>query len=220
MNRTGVNRNGACVGVERDDWRWARDEEGKLSVSGRHELETPQDFGARGLSRAELGGADGQCGGQLHVERLRDVLLGRGLLGVHHLAHAAGQVAEKSGAHLRVHSFRSGQEACHLVHALIKTSAILAQDRGISREGAHLHALQVPQVLDGHLQDVRLFQFRVSGTIFFECVQDEGLELPQTLVDSGSAAFLHDGFGRLSVLAGVLGFVRGVRSGRRGTGNG
>lgn len=98
---------------------------------------------------------------------------------------------------------------------------------------AHLHALQVPQVLHCHLQDVCFFQLGVSGAlwkktgraksifklhlrpnkyqwrrleedvkfvltyIFFKCVQDECLELPEALVNSCSPAFFHDGFGWL-----------------------
>lgn len=44
------------------------------------------------------------------------------------------------------------------------------------------------------LDDVRIY---ISTYIFFKCVQDECLELPETFVNSCSAAFFHDRFGRL-----------------------
>lgn len=36
--------------------------------------------------------------------------------------------------------------------------------------------------------------------VFFKCVQDESLELPEAFVNSRSPAFLHDGFGRLQMI--------------------
>lgn len=91
---------------------------------------------------------------------------------------------------------------------------------------SQLVALQVPQVLHGHLQYICLLQFGVSGTlqggrqrqglvldaqsggksqretrgcshVFLEGVQDEGLQLTQTLIDPSTSAFFHDWFGRL-----------------------
>lgn len=86
----------------------------------------------------------------------------------------------------------------------------------------HVQTLQAPQVLDGHLQDVRLLQFGVSAAleseerssvsagpaaparcaraaayVFLQRVQDEALQLRQALVDARASALLHDGFGGL-----------------------
>lgn len=117
-----------------------RDQKGELSIGSRDELEAAEDFGGHGFGGAELGGhgraADGQRGRELHVERLSQVRrLGRSLLGVvhgHHLTHAAGQVAEEPRPDFRVHPLRGGQEAGDLVHALVESGSVFAQDRGVS----------------------------------------------------------------------------------------
>lgn len=144
VHRAGVERNGhSGVRVKGNNRRRARgksrvgDEEGKLAVAGGDQLEAAEDFGGHRLGGAELGGSvDGQRGRQLDVQRLRQVrLLGRGLLRVvhgHHLAHAAGQVAEKPRPHLRVHALGGGEKAGHLVHALIEAGPVFAEDAGIS----------------------------------------------------------------------------------------
>lgn len=137
----GIERNRHTgVRVKGDDRRRARgegrvgDEEGELAVAGGDQLEAAEDFGGHRLGGAELGArVDGQRGRQLDVQRLRQV---RGaLLRVvhgHHLAHAAGQVAEEPRPNLRVHSLRGGEEAGHLVHALVEAGAVFAEDAGVS----------------------------------------------------------------------------------------
>lgn len=120
MDRAGVHRHRhSCVRVKRDDGSRGggggegrvRDQKSELSVCGGHQLEATEDLRRGGLDRAEFRAhgcaADGQSGRELYVERLSQVcLLGRHLLCVvhgHHLAHAAGQVAEEPGPHLGVH---------------------------------------------------------------------------------------------------------------------
>lgn len=118
MHRTCVERNrhsGICVkGYDRGCGGGkgrVRDQKSELSIGCGHQLEPTKDLGGDSLGRAEFGAhsstVDGQSGWELHMERLSQVrLLGRGLLGIvhgHHLAHAAGQVVEESGPHLRVH---------------------------------------------------------------------------------------------------------------------
>lgn len=144
VHRAGVERNWhPGVRVKGDNRRRARgegrvrDEEGELAVAGGDQLEAAEDFGGHRLGGAELGGSvDGQRGRQLDVQRLRQVrLLRRGLLRVvhgHHLAHAAGQVAEEPRPHLRVHTLGGGEEAGHLVHALVEAGPVFAEDAGIS----------------------------------------------------------------------------------------
>lgn len=226
VHGTGVERNGhSCVCVKGDDGGCGggkgrvRDQKSELSIGCGHQLEASKDLRGDRLSRAEFGAhrgaADGQGGRQLHVERLRQVsLLGRGLLRVvhgHHLAHAAGQVVEEPGPHLRVHPLWGGQEAGDLVHALVESCSVFAEDGGVCWERcwggrgekvtlvtrsaactwlqgvfscfffnlffkcwpallnkltAHLDALQVPQVLHCHLQDVRFLQLGVSGALW------------------------------------------------------
>lgn len=143
MHRAGVERNGhSRVCVKGDDRRRGGgegrvgDQEGELSVGGGHQLEAAEDFGRHGVGGAEFGRAvDGQRGRQLDVERLSQMrLLGRGLLRVvhgHHLAHAAGQVVEEPRPHLRVHPLRGGEETGDLVHALVETGSVFAQDAGV-----------------------------------------------------------------------------------------
>lgn len=118
MHRTGVDRNRhSCVCIKRDDRRCGggkgrvRDQKSELSVGCGHQLEPTKDLRGDGLGGAEFGAhcstADGQSRWELHMEGLSQVrLLGRGLLRIvhgHHLAHAAGQVAEEPRPHLRVH---------------------------------------------------------------------------------------------------------------------
>lgn len=143
VHRAGVERDGhSRVCVKGDDRRRSGgkgrvgDQEGELSVGGGHQLEAAEDFGRHGVGGTEFGPAvDGQRGGQLDVERLSQMrLLGRGLLRVvhgHHLAHAAGQVVEEPRPHLRVHPLRGGEEAGDLVHALVETGSVFAQDAGV-----------------------------------------------------------------------------------------
>lgn len=146
MHRTGVHRYGhSCVRVKGDDGGRGggkgrvRDQKGELSIWSGHQLEATENFGGHGLGGAEFGAhgcaADGESGGELHMQRLRQVrLLGRGLLRVvhgHHLAHAAGQVAEEPGPHLRVHPLGGGQEARDLVHALVESGSVFTEDGGI-----------------------------------------------------------------------------------------
>lgn len=216
MHRTGVERNrNSCVCVKGDDRGSGggkgrvRDQKGELSIGCGHQLEPTKDFGGHGVGRTEFSStADGQSGWELHVEGLSQVrLLGRGLLRIvhgHHLAHAAGQVVEEPRPHLRVHPLWGGQEAGDLVHALVESSSVFAQDGGICWERcwekerwrisvthrwiyyffnsswrydvfdlfiwldkltAHLHALQVPQVLHCHFQDICFLQLGVSGAL-------------------------------------------------------
>lgn len=121
------------------------------------------------------------------------------LAGVVHrvdLGHAAGQVAEEPRPDLGVDTFAGGQEPGDFIHALAETGTIFSQDSGVGVEGSgHLSPLEVPEMLHRHLQDVRLLQFRVSGAIFFERIQDESFQLPQALVDSGSSPLFHNWLG-------------------------
>lgn len=54
------------------------------------------------------------------------------------------------------------------------------------------------QISDCHLQNVRLFQLRVSRSLIIG-LQDEGFELVQAVVDSSSAFLLHDRLVALSL---------------------
>lgn len=147
VHGTGVHRNrNSCVGVKRDDWRRGRaegrvrDQESKLSIGSRHQLEAAKDLRRNGFGGTEFGAhggaADGQSGRKLHVQGLGQVrLLGRGLLGVvdgQHLVHAAGQVVEEPRPHLRVHALGGGEEAGDLVHALVESGSVFAQNGGVS----------------------------------------------------------------------------------------
>lgn len=138
----------------------------------------------------------------------------------HDLAQASGEVAEQAGAYVCVHPFAGGEEPGHLVHALIESSSVFAKDGGVGTQSCcHLGSLQVPQVLHRHLQDVCFLQLGVPGAIFLQGIQDEGLQLPQALIDPGPAPLLHDRLGGLSVFTGTLGLVRRVAGGSWGTSN-
>lgn len=50
----------------------------------------------------------------------------------HHLSKTTGQVVEKSRPNLRIHSLRSREKPSHLVHALVESRAILAEDVCVS----------------------------------------------------------------------------------------
>lgn len=149
VHRTGVNCNRhSCVCVKRDNRSCGGgkgrvgDQKSELSIGCWHQLEPAKDLGGDSLGRTEFGAhggaADGQSGWELHMEGLCQVrLLGRGLLRVihrHHLAHAAGQVVEEPRPHLRIHPLWGGQEAGDLVHALVESGSILAQNGGICWE--------------------------------------------------------------------------------------
>lgn len=94
MHRAGVDRSRhSCVCVKGDDGRCGggegrvRDQKRKLSISCGHKLKPTKDFGGEGLAGAEFGAhsssVEGQCGWELHMERLSHMrLLGRGLLRV------------------------------------------------------------------------------------------------------------------------------------------
>lgn len=138
------------------------------------------------------------------------------------LGHAGRQVAEEASPHLCVHTFTSGQETGDLSYTLTEAGSVFTQDgRVCVHSSGHLKSLQVPEVLHSHLKDVRLLQFGVSGAVFLECVQDQGLQLAQTLIDPRTSPLFHDWFRRLSALCLGPGFFGcGVATCRSGSHSG
>lgn len=143
----------------------------------------------RRRERRVLGAAGARRGGGGACKAVRLPGIGHGV----DLGHAVGQVAEQPGAHLGVNALARGQEAGHLVHALAEAGAVFPQYARIcAQRGGHLRALQVPEVLHGHLQDIGLLQLGMPRAIFLKSIQNQSFQLAQAFIYSRSSSFLHD----------------------------
>lgn len=118
-----------------------------MAVGGRDELETPINLRGQGFGGVHLAGHGHGSGGgrQLDVQRLcqmRRLPGGRrrrwrwwGVIHGHDLPQASREVAEQAGTDVGVDPLAGGEEPGHLVHALVETSPVFAQHRGVGAEG-------------------------------------------------------------------------------------
>lgn len=103
-------------------------------------------------------------------------------------------------------SIHASQVAPHFGGALSEAGAEFVGHAAVGHDGTGgLLPLELLQVLDGHLQDVGFFEFGVPRVIFFKGIQDEILQLGETVVDASSAPFLHDGLRAPSQFTGLAG---------------
>lgn len=121
----------------------AGNEEGKLPIRGRQQLEAAVHLGcigtwlaghARERPHATAWRNQGWPKGRGRWQRGRRG--GRRVVHGVDLSHAAGQVAQEPGADLGVDALAGGEEPRHLVHALAEAGPVLAQYCGVCAQGS------------------------------------------------------------------------------------